>query len=423
MGRFKGIQVAPHLYISHLLFVDDVLIFCSGTRGESRTLRDILDLFSKATGMEINAEKSSLTTHRMRPEEVNEISEYFPFTITGLDGGLKYLGFSLKANLYLIRDWYWLIGKVEKRLKGWSHKWLSRAGRLVLVKSVLEAIPVYWMSLSWIPKGILEKIRRLCFRFLWSGKKVEEVTPWARWKKIAISKGLGGWGLKNIFLFSQALAAKGGWRLIKTDSLWTRVIKHKYLTNISIEDWIRSPRKSHKGGSVIWKAVVKAFPLIESNLAWAVGNGEKLKIGKDPWIGSELHHVLPGHVIHSLRQRGIVYLSQLSDPRPEDPWIQHWRRAHSLGLEPHVAEPLENYIRDLVRAHIHLIDQEDELVWEVDPSGKYTPKIGYMKLSHMEDQREIEWWWRPLWKLKCPPKIKLFMWCAIEGKVPTWDIL
>lgn len=46
------------------------------------------------------------------------------------------------------------------------------------------------------------------------------------------------WGLKNIFLFSQALAAKGGWRLIKIASLWTQVIKLKYLLEESIEDWI-----------------------------------------------------------------------------------------------------------------------------------------------------------------------------------------
>jgi len=28
-----------------------------------------------------------------------------------------------------------------------------------------------------------------------------------------------------------------------------------------------------------------------------------------------------------------------------------------------------------------------------------------------------------LWKIKCPPKTKFFMWCAFENKVPTWDIL
>jgi len=112
-------------------------------RGDSRVLKEILDLFSKATGMDINAGKSTLSTHLLRPEEEAELTRFFPYNTVGLDEGLKYLGFSLKANLYLKRDWVWLIGKVEKRLMVWSHKWLSRAGRLVLVKAVLEAIPVY----------------------------------------------------------------------------------------------------------------------------------------------------------------------------------------------------------------------------------------------------------------------------------------
>ena len=49
----------------------------------------------------------------------------------------------------------------------WSHRWLSRGGKLVLIKSVLEALPVFWMHF-WIPVGIIEKIRKLCFKFLWS---------------------------------------------------------------------------------------------------------------------------------------------------------------------------------------------------------------------------------------------------------------
>jgi hypothetical protein len=64
------------------------------------------------------------------------------------------------------------------------------------------------MSLAWIPKGILEKIKQLCFRFLWSceaGKK--KLVP-ASWKRLAVPKSLGGWELKNIFLFSKSLAAK-----------------------------------------------------------------------------------------------------------------------------------------------------------------------------------------------------------------------
>jgi hypothetical protein len=37
----------------------------------------------------------------------------------------------------------------------------------VLVKSVLEAIHVFWHTLAHIPKGILEKIRKVFFNFVW----------------------------------------------------------------------------------------------------------------------------------------------------------------------------------------------------------------------------------------------------------------
>jgi hypothetical protein len=186
------------------------------------------------------------------------------------------------------------------------------------------------MSLSWIPKGILEASHRLCFRFLWSGKKENQVTPWVNWKRIVVPKGLGGWGLKNIFLFSQALAAKGGWRLIKINSLWTQVIRQKYLAHESVEDWIRNNRKSHVGGSVIWKVVVKTFHILESNLVWNVGNGQNLKVGKDPWLGSAQQHLLPNHLIELLGHRGIHTLSHLAEPLNGEPWFQQWRRVSSL---------------------------------------------------------------------------------------------
>ena len=77
------------------------------------------------------------------------------------------------------------------------------------------------------------------------------MTPWVRWERIAVPKGLGGWGLENIFLFARALVAKGGWRLISSKNLWSKVMIQKYLAPGTVEDWIRNPRKSHVGGSVI----------------------------------------------------------------------------------------------------------------------------------------------------------------------------
>ena len=141
---------------------------------------------------------------------------------------------------------------------------------------------------------------------------------------------------------------------------------------------------------------MKSFSLIESNLTWDVGNGEKLQVGRDPWMGSEQQHVLTENVINALALRSILTLNQLVEERPEDPWIQHWKSANMLGLGEPVAAFLDNYIRGLQLEHIQISEQEDVLIWDSDLEGVYTPKAGYLKLSAEVGVREEVWWWRYL---------------------------
>ena len=49
---------------------------------------------------------------------------------------------------------------------------------------------------------------------------------------------MGGWGLKNPRFFSKALAAKGIWRLIKGVGLWEKVITHKHIKPLTVEERI-----------------------------------------------------------------------------------------------------------------------------------------------------------------------------------------
>jgi hypothetical protein len=69
---------------------------------------------------------------------------------------------------------------------------------------------------------------------------------------------------------------------------------------------------------------------------------------------------------------------------------------------------MNRYISELKRSQIRLRDQDDELIWDIAPSGIYTPKEGYTHLSIDLHQREPVWWWKKLWKIKCPTKDKTF---------------
>ena len=192
-----------------------------------------------------------ITCHGCTPHEIHYAQQIFPYNLTRFEDGLKYLGFFLKPMNYKIVDWNWLITKIEKRLNNWCHRWLSRSGRLTLIKLVLEATPIYWMSLAWIPKGILLKIQKICRHFLWLGAKKGHTFAWTNWSRIALPKRWGGWGIKDLPTFALALSAKLGWTILTGNNLWTRVTIQKYIHPLTPIEWIRSPLEHHTKSSTI----------------------------------------------------------------------------------------------------------------------------------------------------------------------------
>jgi hypothetical protein len=74
---------------------------------------------------------------------------------------------------------------------------LGGGGGVILVKSVLEDIPIYWVSLDFILKGVLEMIRRINFRFLWSRDSKKKGDSLGKMEKYYISKRDGWMGLEK----------------------------------------------------------------------------------------------------------------------------------------------------------------------------------------------------------------------------------
>jgi hypothetical protein len=227
-------------------------------------IKELIRIRNQAHNLtQINVRKFTFSVNNMEADELSFYQTLFPYEIRDLDLGLKYLRFQLKPNFYMKSYWFWRLANLEKRLKSWSYRFLSRAGRLVLFKYVLESIHVYWMSLAWISKGFLEKIRRIWFKFLWVGSKENFVLPWVEWESLEIPEALGGrWGLIFFFLFSKSLVAKYIWILISREMLWTNVFIQKYIHPEIVVEWIRNPQKKRFRCSIIWKVIINSFDVV-----------------------------------------------------------------------------------------------------------------------------------------------------------------
>ena len=156
-------------------------------------------VFCKEYGMVINEDKSSFYCSGLDESELISLNNVFSFFVDKIESGMKYLGFHLKPCRYLLKDWGWIIFKEEKGIKNWSFMWVTKGGKLTLVKYVLESISVYWMHF-WILVGIIEKIRKICFKFLWSSNyDSSSGLPWTSWKVLANPKKIGWLGVENTF--------------------------------------------------------------------------------------------------------------------------------------------------------------------------------------------------------------------------------
>lgn len=207
------------------------------------------------------------------------------------------------------------------------------------------------------------------------------------------------------------------------DNLWTRVVKRKYIDPVPLEDWIRNPVKSKKNASVIWKATVDSFKVIEQGLAWKIGNGRNLKIGKDPWIGCNGNYALSPGLIRHLEDKNILSLDQVEKVGFSNIWCQAWKDGEDLHLDQGWWHEWSVFTHELTRSNVRLKDSPDSLIWAHGETGDYSPKDGYKFIQSRKGWGEPEWWAKQIWKLKCPAKARLFLWCLLKKKIPSWDIL
>ncbi|GKC86271.1 hypothetical protein Tco_1141988 [Tanacetum coccineum] len=191
--RVRGVYIK--LELVNLYFADDLFLFAHGDIHSATIIMEALNEFKLAS-----------------------------------EGRLpvKYLGVPLISSRLIYRDCKELIEKVQHRVQDWKNKFLSAAGRLQLIQSVISSLHVYWALVFILPSRILLDIGQLIRGFLWCQGNMCRGKAKVAWDVVCLPKKEGGLGLRKLELFNKALMSSHIWDILMLkESLWIKWI-HAY---------------------------------------------------------------------------------------------------------------------------------------------------------------------------------------------------
>lgn len=130
------------------MFADDLILFGSAIDHQISVVMDILSKFCISYGKHINMDKSKITFF----DNTLIATRRSIFAKNGFRENLgTYLGVPLSGKSPKIKDFRYLIEKVQTKPAHWKRSQLSFASQVTLAKFVIETIPTYTMMYVPIP--------------------------------------------------------------------------------------------------------------------------------------------------------------------------------------------------------------------------------------------------------------------------------
>lgn len=219
-----------------------------------------------------------------------------------------------------------------------------------------------------------------------------------KWAGLCKPKCFGGLGFREMVAFNKALLANQVWRILqKPHSLMAQILKDRYFKNLDIME-----ADLGSNPSFVWRSIVWSRDIIRRGLCWRVGNGKSISVISDPWIpgiaGFRSNHSAISN--HSTKVDTLINTNGM--------WNESLIRFLFIPVE---AES----IMDIT---LNRRGCSDSRIWTGSTNGIYSVKASYFLEAkgfdppQFQSSHSLQAWWKLLWKLCIPPKVKVFMWRA-----------
>lgn len=332
------------LGLTHLSFADDLMILSDGKVRSIEGIVKVLDDFAKRSGLKISMEKSTVFLAGTQDSVSQEIANRFSFDIGQLPVG--YLGLPLVTKRLVKADYLPLLEQIRKRIGSWTARFLSFAGRLNLISSVLRSICNFWLAAFRLPRECIREIDKLCSAFLWSGAEMSSKKAKIAWEAVCKPKLEGGLGLRSLKDANDVCCLKLIWKIVSHgNSLWVKWTE----TNLLKHESFWSVKHTTSLGSWIWRKLLKYRDMAKSFCKMAVGNGKQTSFWYDNW--SQL-----GILMEVAGSRGVIDLGITRQMTLAEAWTDRRRRRHRTDCLNSIEEAI-------ISSRQRRTEEDDVVLW------------------------------------------------------------
>ncbi|KAK1291395.1 hypothetical protein QJS10_CPB17g01214 [Acorus calamus] len=407
MGGLLGYQPDTRLSrdpnaegLSHILYADDLVVMSTATPTQSQAVRRVLQDVHHMMGLTVSWPKSTVRfSPKVHPRWRRWMSRILRLKVAA--GGWKYLGVPVLGERSRRARYSFVVDRVKQHIQGWKSQQLTMAGRLLLIKSVLNALPIHLLHATTLPLSTIHDIEQATRSFLWSGEARRRSVHLLNWETVTSPHSLGGLGLKKLQVVRKAVLAKLAFQILLQPNITRELLALKY-------GWAGNPWEiQHTSRSdPVWKSLSTGLKLIHPQLRRIPGVFNDTDLLRDPWFASIPFSCIPTFI--NMQAACLDY--QLSDVVDSNGW--NVQALHNV---------FPAYWVDMIaHARVPQCTDDGRPIWVWDGLVLPFPRLRdfYSALDNPvwapTNQR-----WGHIWILPVFSKVKLFLWKLCWNRLPT----
>lgn len=352
------------------------MIFCKGTNSNIKALKDVYLKYVESSGQMENPQKSSIYAGSITSHRLSQVSHQLGFSIGTLP--FQYLGVPIFREKPKYVYFQAIADKVKRKLSAWKASLLSMAGRVQLIKSVVQSMLLHCLTIYSGPVKLIKDLEKWMRNFIWSGYINQRKLVTVSWSKVCKPIKEGGLGVKNLSDINEEGNLKNCWDIMQSDLQWAQFMRSRVLRD-------NKPINYHVSSS-IWSTGKHKFSTLHDNVVCKIGNGEPIRFWIDSWCGELLILALniPDHLHNLLQSKLSTYIRDFK-----------WNIPHVfLSACPYLHQKL-------ILTTLPNTFKEDKLISKTSHDDSLTFKDAYM--FHVSPHPQTLNWTKCIWNSAITP--------------------